>query len=437
MLKLHSSDNDEHDIPPEPPSAEPASPSNAAVPSVSPTVSPSTERSVSNRSLGNNNDLSPGIFSLSDDRLNLWQGVALLTADRLGVGVLALPNDVRVIGYGLGLAFLIANFPINYYAGDILATLALDVEGSYEADNKSNDDDPIDDLELVEDDDPNSPDIELTAVRKTHELGATKVHRRKHAGSSNSKLPEINGETTSDKTVTATSAHNRHMEDTFQDEGSIEEIMEDRDVIEHGVATIEHNLSAHKEGPAQDLTGVSNIVFESPAITKVVVCVFYLNLFLVLGDFLLVMARAVSAMFLDQICIPTAGAIASFFMFGICQLRTMAQVGRSFSLVSMVALFVVVGQCLFHHRTSGGVTPYSSAANGDLPPVPAKLSSIASIGFVVGSQKLFLNIRHELRNKEDASRVLARSLSTYGSAYVLVVILAGSSKWQRFVIFVY
>mmetsp|Transcript_10543 Transcript_10543/g.25166 ORF Transcript_10543/g.25166 Transcript_10543/m.25166 type:complete len:183 (+) Transcript_10543:314-862(+) len=53
------------------------------------------------------------------------------------------------------------------------------------------------------------------------------------------------------------------------------------------------------------------------------------------------------------------------------------------------------------------------------------MSSLAGIGFAVGSQKLFLNIRHELRHREESSKVLAGSLTCYGLAYGIVIILAG------------
>lgn len=64
----------------------------------------------------------------SPNNLSIWQGAALLTADCLGTGILALPGDIYVLGYGLGLGFLIANLPINLYAGTILSQVAGHVE---------------------------------------------------------------------------------------------------------------------------------------------------------------------------------------------------------------------------------------------------------------------------------------------------------------------
>ena len=51
----------------------------------------------------------------SANDLTVWQGAALLTADCLGVGLLALPEDVKVLGRWLGLGFLLLNLPINLY----------------------------------------------------------------------------------------------------------------------------------------------------------------------------------------------------------------------------------------------------------------------------------------------------------------------------------
>jgi hypothetical protein len=68
-------------------------------------------------------------------RLNVWQGAALLTADCLGTGLLALPADVKVLGWTLGLGFLLANLPINFYAGTIFHKVASAVESKQGAEN--------------------------------------------------------------------------------------------------------------------------------------------------------------------------------------------------------------------------------------------------------------------------------------------------------------
>jgi hypothetical protein len=75
-------------------------------------------------------------FSVTDDYeypssndLNIWNGAALLCADCLGTGLLALPYDITVVlGSAWGLFFLILQLPINLYAGSILSHAALFVE---------------------------------------------------------------------------------------------------------------------------------------------------------------------------------------------------------------------------------------------------------------------------------------------------------------------
>jgi hypothetical protein len=64
----------------------------------------------------------------SPNNLKVWQGAALLTADCLGTGILALPGDINVLGFGFGIGFLIANLPINLFAGTILSHAATHVE---------------------------------------------------------------------------------------------------------------------------------------------------------------------------------------------------------------------------------------------------------------------------------------------------------------------
>lgn len=339
--------------------------------------------------------------SLETPKLVLWQGVALLTADCLGVGVLALPHDVKLLGWGLGLGFLIANFPINFFAGNLLSIISLDIEdgggSSVPSTIQAN----------------HSTELEMTAPTSEGNIDNgeesktnTNIHRRR-----------------SNKQYTGVSSQVNSSEEGIEEQ----EAFHDEDLsIDQDPGHFCHS-SQEDEGftKTYDLISISKAVFENPMITKIVITIYYVSLFLVLGDYILVMARAVSAIFLDQICIPTAGIIASVFMFALCQLKTMTHIGRKVSLASLLAILVVLAQCLFHHR------------NRELPPdnddddeqnIWQQFSAFASIGFAVGSQKLLLNIRHELRHREQASQCLAWSLTTYGTAYFLVIMLAGSSR---------
>ena len=100
------------------------------------------------------------------------------------------------------------------------------------------------------------------------------------------------------------------------------------------------------------------------------------------------MSHSVKAMAGDNICIPTAGIIASILMFALSQVRTMANLGRSISAISLTALFIVVIQCLYALRgsSSGDAEEgegqeeeqlYSTSFDQTL----AKMSSVAAIGF--------------------------------------------------------
>ena len=187
--------------------------------------------------------------------------------------------------------------------------------------------------------------------------------------------------------------------------------------------------------------GVNNIPFAP----RLVMALFYTNIFLVLVDYILVMSHAVSALLGEgTICIPTAGLLASTLMVGVAQIRTMAKLGRAASWISLAALAIVVVQCLYHaHRgdepfstvqeqeatdTTLSVIPGASLATNTTITFWKKLAALGSIGFAVGSQKLFLNIRHEFRHRHKAPKALGMSLLVFGSVYILICLLSGSSK---------
>lgn len=441
--------------------------------------------------------------TINSNKLVLWQGVALLTADCLGVGVLALPNDIRVLGYGLGLTFLILQFPINFYAGDLLSVMALQLETgvvvtpisrtttttdgvmadeydlelheegrtSDDGGNDHDDDDddehdlgnPVDqplEMEMISRKSALSPlSSSLDAAQRSptmfhrHSKNSTPTSTKNNSAGSSSihsyneipKVPSLLVQpTTTNKLVqNKTSSSDSFQDEPLSDHDEDEDEKGDRDGKQDD-ATIPSSLPTTITASAMttphstyDLIGISKAIFKTtPRFTHMVILLYYLNLFLVLGDYILVMGRAVSALFLDQICLPTAGAIASVLMFAICQLRTMALLGKNVSLASLMAMVIVLIQCLFHHRAGtgtgtgaagAGTTALDSDSNDS--DIWAQFSALASIGFAVGSQKLFLNIRHELAAKQEASKVLAGSLTSYGVVYLVVILLAGSSTY--------
>lgn len=74
-------------------------------------------------------DEDPIVFvSNRPTNLSVFQAATLLAADCLGTGILALPNDMKVLGKVLGVGFLVWNLPINLYAGSVLSQAAERVE---------------------------------------------------------------------------------------------------------------------------------------------------------------------------------------------------------------------------------------------------------------------------------------------------------------------
>ena len=430
----------------------------------------------------------------NNTKLLLWQGVALLTADCMGVGVLALPNDIQVLGFVVGISFLVANLPINYYAGNLLAVLALDIEeeqhgGKAGGTNNIHDRRAIEQIPTHDDeeeghedkeeknkgDEPNyygrsfrkegnTDDFETTEESTGIQLTETSFTHVGQSLGGNGDNPASSSPTTLNRRTTSTSVtFHGNIDDTDTSEvdngdingndGLLRQESANKSCLSSTIKNNEDHTSKNSnesnfhedyyfdrndgDNATTDLINMSRTVFSPQAVaTYMVKTFYYTNLFLVLGDYILVMARSVSAVFADEICLPTAGLVASVLMFGLCQFRSMASLGRNVSLASLIALLIVIIQCLFHHRTSSSSSSSSGTAGDDNDTqvqeddfedegIFGKMSSLAGIGFAVGSQKLFLNIRHELRHREESSKVLAGSLTCYGLAYVIVIILAG------------
>ena len=159
---------------------------------------------------------------------------------------------------------------------------------------------------------------------------------------------------------------------------------------------------------------------------------YYVNIFLVLGNYILVMSHAVAAVVgEDNICLPTAGMVACVLMYSLSQIRTMANLGRSASAVSLLALAVVVTQCLLSIERGddvvdmGGYNPPDDSGARPSVSLLRLLSALSSVGFAVGSQKLLLNIRHEMSDRDSAPRALGISLTGFGAGYAAVCVLSG------------
>ena len=322
----------------------------------------------------------------------------LLTADCMGTGILALPADVRTLGMAWGLAFLVANLPLNLYAGTLLSHCAFFAERRmpHGAGASASDDADGDGQRHVEE---NNDDGEVS----------TDCHGRADAVAQDSEGCENN-----DDCETSTECDGRADAAT-------------RDFV--GLASM---LFDEPILPAEDSCEEvrTNVTYNHP-FTKAVLATYYVNLFLVLGNYILVMSHAVDAMVGENhLCIPTAGVIASTLMFGLSQLRTMANLGRTVSAVSLMALLIVVVQCLVALQQvgdgQGNGTNQQEEVPNDTRTVVAQMSAMASIAFAVGSQKLLLNIRHEMEDRRQAAPLsLSIALFVYGLTYAIVCFIAG------------
>lgn len=288
---------------------------------------------------------------------------------------------MKVLGRSVGLLFLIANLPINWGAGLILSLAADTVEQSGD---DGNHDDCHDDKRAT---------INATMTTKL---------------------------TTENKSM---------IYDSFEgiscgDDGQIED---EREI---------YHQNKDSDTATFDFVGMTAAIFNNPQTTQLVMILYYLNIFLVLGNYIVVMSHAVIALLGNDdgmlSCTPIAGLLASTLMFSISQLRTMARLGRTASIISLLSLGVVVAQCLYFSQSADVEANNNDADNyeddiGGFRLLLRQLSALGSIGFAVGSQKLFLNIRHEFAHREEAPKSLAVSLTAFGGFYILIVTMAGDS----------
>ena len=358
----------------------------------------------------------------SGNDLNLWQGAALLTADCMGTGLLALPEDVQVWGRWIGLGFLLLNLPINLYAGTILSSAAGHVEASQKRENAIYEARQREVLDQIQEDRAQ----ERESSDDEEEEGHPDV--RSNDGLMVESQKQIRGNCKKDYASVSTV----HV-DADEEKGG-------DDFIDYSDTTdprINPHHTVHHDTATFDFIGMTQALFSSRTASRWVMLLFYTNIFLVLGDYILVMSHAVSALVgEEELCIPTAGILASTLMFGVSQTRTMAKLGRTATVISLSSLFIVVVQCLVavynnpsQHYSQASAADYVQVTKSFESNLLRKFSALGSIGFAVGSQKLFLNIRHELSDRSQAPKSLAISLSTFGFVYVGIILLAGTSKF--------
>ena len=206
--------------------------------------------------------------------LSMWRGSLLITAEMMGTGLLALPFAIHTLGTVWGIGFLILNLPINWYAGWILHQTAAFVERQQAKENAQ------------------------FSLERLHLGGLTT--------------------TTSTTNSNHTNNSNNHM---AMNQNTMTSVMTNLS-MEYSVYT--HHTQIHHDTATFDFIGITDAVFQSKALTRLVMTIYYTNIFLVLGDYILVMSHAVTAMVgEDKLCIPQAGILASTLMYGVAQIRTM------------------------------------------------------------------------------------------------------------------
>ena len=361
--------------------------------------------------------LSPkGYTDLSTNDLTTLTGALLLTADCMGTGILALPHDMKVLGSVAGLSFLILNLPINWYAGKLLGDSAAFVEC------RAARVDMYDSIVSGEDD--------VFAYRDSFD----------------------------DHLQNEFEEHDDDDGEEEDDENGKEFLWQSKTVTEQEATTTIQPITTTTTATAKmtdgqahtyDFLGMTNALFgPSTSAVHLVTFIYYTNLILVLGNYTLVVSHSLSAIFGDDMCVPMAGVWSGLIMVGVlCQLRTMSDLGRVVSFVSLGCLAIVVVLCLlalWEEEEEGNYYYYGEQGNNGrtrvrrldgeeaeeeelstLTTIMRQFAAISSIGFAVGSQKLFLNIRHEFQTRSKAPNALALALLGFGTVYVTVCLAAG------------
>ena len=212
--------------------------------------------------------------------MSTWQGALLLTADCLGTGLLALPGDVRVsLGVTLGLAFLILNAPINWYSGWLLAQAATVVERRQAAANRIF---ATAARQLEHQQHQQSGDTTTNttdSVGSTSALDAWRALQQHSVGSTAGNSPSG----TTKSLVLVTIEHNRHSQSKVSQSSPTEPPTA---VQEH------HHAQLHHDTATFDFIGMTQALFRQRHLTRLVMSLYYCNIFLVLGNYILVMSTS-------------------------------------------------------------------------------------------------------------------------------------------------
>lgn len=151
-----------------------------------------------------------------------------------------------------------------------------------------------------------------------------------------------------------------------------------------------------------------------------IVAAWYVNLFLVLGQYVLVMSRGLELALGASSCSPLSSFAAASCALALGQMsRTMASLHGP-SLLSIGSVLAILVACVASIQPS---------------PLPASRldanflegsAAISSIVFAAGTQKLLLNVRKEQRHpSSETMPALAVAIFAFFAIYVVVVLLAG------------
>ena len=429
----------------------------------------------------------------------------MLAAECLGTGVLALPYQLNVLGGGGGYLFLLGNLLGNWYAGHLLHVTATKVEQQQQQqqqeernENHHPDNTVVDGQDTVDND------------HHHHESSCPPppLYHRRHNQFQAPHDPEM--EMVTPREQQQQQQHNESLAVTTMTNFKEHPVSHVSHCTDHHHHNNNNNNNNNTDRPSTPIvihdyiqltklmvndslgnTSVTSRWFVHTAIPMVMM-VYYTNISLVLGDYLLVMSHAIVSLVEETAssvwtCYPMAGLVATVTILIVGQFQSLSSLGRTLSLWSLLALLIVLIQCLmaiqqqqqqqlptdvdtgmsnatnmthgtdtdisdnvtrslfgfWHHPTttpsprwmeddpqSVNVTtlPDDDASlddNATIPSLFRKLAALGSVGFAIGSQKLFLNVRHELANREMAPLVLGLALASFGTLYIVVSAVAG------------
>lgn len=147
--------------------------------------------------------------------------------------------------------------------------------------------------------------------------------------------------------------------------------------------------------------------------------IYYLNLLLVMGSYLLTISSSLSSLIYPHIILhPILTGFIAIILIGLSlKYRTMSKLGRLPTYVSIITITLVVLFCILGAQSSTSSPPINPLQ------IP---SSLAGISFAVSSQKLLLNVRASMsiEAKSEINYSLSLALALYGFFYILTILSA-------------